>query len=460
MEQATFIDTHAHLDGERFNDDLDAVIQRAHAAGVHNIITVGCDIESSQASIKLSEGYPNIYAAVGIHPHEAEQATAAAMSHLEQLAQHERVVAIGEIGLDYYRNHGPYTQQHQALRKQIHLAQRCKLPIIIHDREAHADTLRIIKEENGGCNGGVFHCFSGDIAMAKQCVDLGFHLSFTGSITYPKNCDIRETINHIPLERILVETDCPYLAPQKWRGKRNVPAYVVNTAQQIAQIKQLSLDDIARITTQNAQRLFGIGTVDQANKIAYRIRNSLYLNITNRCTNSCIFCAKFRDFNVKGHHLKLDHEPDFAEVIAAIGDPTKYDEVVFCGYGEPLLRLQLVKQVAQWLKQHQAKVRINTDGQANLVHQRNIIPELKGLVDTISISLNAPDAEHYQQICRSTFGADGYASVRQFIKLAADTIPEVIASAVTVPGIDIAACASICHELGVKFRSRIYNKTD
>ncbi len=460
MEQATFIDTHAHLDGERFHDDLNDVIQRAHSAQVHDIITIGCDLESSQASINLSERYANIYAAVGVHPHEAAQVTPDIITQLALLAKHEKVVAIGEIGLDYYRNHCPHNQQQLAFRQQILLAQQCKLPIVVHDREAHADILQIIKEENAGCNGGVFHCFSGDLAMAKQCIELGFYLSFTGAITYPKNNEIREIIGHIPTEHLLIETDCPYLAPQQWRGKRNEPAYVVKTAEQIAQIKQLTLEDIARITTLNAHRLFGIGTVDQSGKIAYRIRNSLYLNITNRCTNSCIFCAKFRDFNVKGHQLKLDHEPDFTEVIAAIGDPTAYDEVVFCGYGEPLLRLELVKQLAHWLKQHQATVRINTDGQANLVYKRNILPELHGLVDEISISLNAPDAEHYQQICHSTFGVEGYSAVQQFIKLAAASIPKVIATAVTVPGIDIAACARICQEISVEFRPRIYNELD
>lgn len=458
MEQATFIDTHAHLDGERFQEDLDDVIQRACTAQVNNIITVGCDLESSRASVALSESYANIFATVGVHPHEAAQVTPDILTKLALLAKHEKVVAIGEIGLDYYRNRCPHDQQQLAFRQQINLAQQCKLPIVVHDREAHGDILQIIKEENGGCNGVVLHCFSGDLAMAQQCVELGFYLSFTGAITYPKNNEIREIISGIPTEHILIETDCPYLAPQQWRGKRNEPAYVVKTAEQIAQIKQLTLEDVARITTLNAHRLFGIGTVDQSSKIAYLIRNSLYLNITNRCTNSCTFCAKFRDFNVKGHQLKLDHEPDFAEVIAAIGDPTKYDEIVFCGYGEPLLRLDLVKQLASWLKQHQVTVRINTDGQANLVYQRNILPELQGLVDEISISLNAPDAEHYQHICRSTFGVEGYAAVKEFIKLATANIPKVVASAVTVPGIDIAACAQICQEIGVEFRPRIYNE--
>jgi len=454
----TLVDTHAHLDGERFLDDIDDVLQNAQDNGVETIITVGCDLASSQASVELSQRYSNVFATVGVHPHDAAHLTTEVIDRFKLLAKEPKVVAIGEIGLDYYRNRCPHDQQQSAFRQQIQLAHQCQLPIVVHDRDAHDDVMRILEEENAQQVGGVLHCFSGDLAMAKRCIEMGFYLSFTGTITYPKNEEIREIIHQIPTEHILVETDCPYLSPQNWRGKRNEPAYVVKTAEKIAEIKGLSLTDIARTTSLNAHALFGVGKVDQSTKIAYKIRNSLYLNITNRCTNSCVFCAKFRDFNVKGHQLKLDHEPDFDEIIAAIGDPTIYDEVVFCGYGEPLLRLELIKQLATWLKQKNTIVRINTDGQANLVHQRNILPELEGLIDEVSVSLNAPDAQHYQKICQSSYGEQGYESVKEFIRLAPRYIPEVIASAVTVPGIDIEACERIAKELGVEFRQRIYNE--
>jgi TatD DNase family protein len=458
MSHPSLVDTHAHLDGNRFADDLDQVIQRADDQGVHSIITVGCDLESSRASVELARTYPGIYATVGIHPHDAATVTPQVLDELAQLASDDKVVAIGEIGLDYYRNHCPHDQQQRAFRQQIALARQCQLPLVIHDRDAHDDVLTILHEEKADEIGGVLHCFSGDIEMAKACLDLGFYLSFTGTITYPKNDAIREVLKQVPTERILVETDCPYLAAQPWRGKRNEPAYVVKTAEMVAEVKGLTLTDVARITSLNAFELFGVGEVDQASKIAYRIRNSLYLNITNRCSNRCTFCAKFRDFNVKGHQLKLDHEPDFAEVVAAIGDPTGYEEVVFCGYGEPLLRLDLIKQVASWLKERGIQVRINSDGQANLVHQRNILPELEGLIDEISISLNAPNNSDYQRICQSCFGEQGYVALKEFIREAPRYIPKVVASAVTVPGIDIAACEQLATELGVEFRTRIYNE--
>nr|WP_320050439.1 TatD family hydrolase [uncultured Desulfuromonas sp.] len=458
MSHPALVDTHAHLDGSRFAEDLEQVIQRADDQGVHSIITVGCDLDSSRASVELAQRFSGIYATVGIHPHDAATVTPDVLNELAQLATADKVVAIGEIGLDYYRNHCPHDQQQRAFRQQIALARRCKLPVVIHDRDAHEDVLAILREEKADEVGGVLHCFSGDADMARACLDLGFYLSFTGTITYPKNDALREVLSQVPTERILVETDCPYLAAQPWRGKRNEPSYVVKTAEMVAEVKGLTYTDIARITSLNAFTLFGVGEVDQASKIAYRIRNSLYLNITNRCSNRCTFCAKFRDFNVKGHQLKLDHEPDFDEVISAIGDPEGYEEVVFCGYGEPLLRLDLVKQVATWLKERGITVRINSDGQANLVHQRNILPELEGLIDELSISLNAPNTTDYQRICQSCFGDEGYTSVKEFIRQAPSYIPKVIASAVTVPGIDIDACEQLAKELGVEFRTRIYNE--
>jgi TatD DNase family protein len=452
------VDTHAHLDSGQFRDDVDAVVARAREIGIGTILTVGCDLASSRTSLDLALRYDNIWASVGIHPHDAATVNAAALEELRQLAAQPRVVAIGEIGLDFYRDRSPRDVQRQAMRAQIRLARELGKPLIVHDRDAHAEVLTILREEGASEIGGVMHCFSGDLAFARECVALGFFVSFAGPLTYPANEALRAVAEGLPIDVTLVETDCPYLSPQPWRGKRCEPAYVRTTAAELARIKGLTLDDVARVTSLNAFRLFGIGTVDQSTRIAYVIRNSLYLNITNRCTNHCTFCAKFKGFTVKGHQLCLEHEPTAAEVIAAIGDPSKYDEVVFCGYGEPLLRLDLVKKVAVWLKARGKQVRINTDGQANLVHGRNILPELHGLVDILSVSLNAPDAATYQRICQSGFGEAGYRAILEFLRDAPRQIPTVVATAVTLPGIDIAACRRIAEELGVEFRERIFNE--
>ena len=455
---APLIDTHAHLDSGQYDSDRSTVLDRAREAGISHILTIGCDMESSRQSVALSMTDQMVYAAVGIHPHDAESMTPQILEELKRLSGEDRVVAIGEIGLDFYRDRSPREKQRQAFRQQIRLARDVGLPIIIHDRDAHDETLQILREENAGEIKGVMHCFSGDVELARACIDLGLHISFAGPLTYPKNDTLREVAQVIPTEHLLVETDCPYLSPQQYRGKRNEPAHVRHTAQKLAEIKGLTIEDISRITNLNAYDLFGIGEVDQSSRIAYRIRNALYLNITNRCTNACTFCAKFEDFVVKGHHLKLEKEPSVGEIKRAIGDPASYEEIVFCGYGEPLLRLEVVKEVAEWVKQKGCRVRINTDGQANLVHGRNVLPELDGLVDAVSVSLNAPDSETYQEICRSQFGRRSYDAVKDFLRLAPEHIPEVTASAVTLPGIDIAACRQVAEQLGVEFREREYNE--
>ena len=452
------VDSHAHLDGPRFSDEVAQVVVRAVTAGVTQMITVGCDLPSSRASVALAEEHAAVYAAVGIHPHDALTADTAAIEELRRLAGHPKVVAIGETGLDFYRDRAPREAQRTAFRAQIRLAREIGKPLIVHDREAHDEILAILREEHASEAGGVLHCFSGDVVMARACLELGFYISIAGPVTYPANEGLREVVRAVSADRLLVETDCPYLAPQSRRGKRNEPALVVETAAKIAAIKGLTLDDVARVTTLNAYTLFGVGAIDQTTRIAYTIRNSLYLNITNRCTNACTFCAKFKDFTVKGHQLRLTHEPSVAEVKQAIGDPTRFDEVVFCGYGEPLIRLDLVKEIAAWLHEKGVKVRINSDGQANLVHGRDILPELQGLVDSISVSLNAPDAATYQHWCRSRFGDAGYQALCDFLRAAPRYIPDVTASAVTLPGIDIAACRALAAELGVAFREREYNE--
>lgn len=452
------IDSHAHLDGNQYANDRDATIQRALENGISHILTVGCDLESSAASVALAIKHEEIYAAVGVHPHDASEISATSLQQLKELLARPKVIALGEIGLDFFRDRSPRDVQRDAFRKQIRLAREVGKPIIVHDREAHDEVLQILEEEQASEVGGVLHCFSGDVAMAKKCLELGFYLSFPGTITYPKNEATRDVVKAVPIDRMLVETDCPYLSPQKFRGKRNEPAYVRHTAEKVAEIKGLSMADVARVTSRNCFDLFGFGVVDQSTKIAYQIRDSLYLNITNRCTNSCIFCAKFNDFVVKGHELKLDHEPSAEEVKQAIGDPSRYSEVVFCGYGEPLLRLELIKEIAGWLQQQGIKVRINSDGQANLAHGRNILPELQGLIDSISISLNAANAADYQRLCQSSFGEQSYQAVKDFLQQALKFIPDVTATAVTYPGINISDCEQVAKNLGVQFRAREYNE--
>lgn len=251
------IDTHAHLQMKDYNNDRDEVIARAAAEGVDYIINASFDLPSSQQAVKLAEEYENLYAAVGVHPHDAKSLDDRTLEALRELSKHPKVVAIGEIGLDFYRDLSPRSIQKSAFEKQLRLAEDVGLPVIIHDREAHEDTLKILRQHSDQAR-GVMHCFSGDTNFADECIDMGLYISFTGPVTYPKSHQLREVVAHVPWDRFFVETDCPYLTPQFRRGKRNEPSYVKAVAKKIAEIRRTTFPETARRTTANAKALFGI----------------------------------------------------------------------------------------------------------------------------------------------------------------------------------------------------------
>lgn len=455
---AGLIDTHAHLTFPEFDSDRGEVLLRAREAGVECMIVIGAGVgmEGNERALELAKTDERLFAAVGVHPHDAEVVGNDFIARLEELAAGEKAVAIGEIGLDYHRKLSSADSQKKIFIEQLKLANRLGKPVIIHDRDAHDDVWKIVEDEMPA-NGCVFHCFSGDIAFAKRAVKAGFYISVPGVVTFHNARPLREVVAEIPLERIVLETDCPYLAPEPYRGKRNEPAYLTQVAKKIAEIKTLSAEDVARVTLLNAKRLFKLPGGELEPHIAYRIRNSLYLNITNRCNLACRFCPKFIDYEVKGYYLKLEHEPDVEEIFQAMGQPESYDEVVFCGYGEPTTRLEVLKVIAKRMKEKGVKrVRLNTDGLANLVYGRNVLPELAGLVDVVSVSINAPDAATYFKTCPSRFGETAYDEACKFIVEAKKHIPEVVATVVALPGLDVEACRRKAMELGVFLRIRDY----
>lgn len=440
---------------EAFEDDRDDVIGRADEAGVKYIINAGSDMESNVRSLELSEQYQNIYSAVGIHPHDSKILDDSAYNELKKWVKQPNVVAVGEIGLDYHYLNSPKGVQVEAFRRQIALANESGLPVIVHSREAKRDTLRVLREEMIE-NSGVLHCFSGDPDMAKKVMEHGFYISIAGPVTYKNAKIIAEVVRIVPDEFLLIETDAPYLSPVPKRGKRNEPAFIEHTARAIAEIRGVSYADIARITTHNAKRLFRIGEPARG-EIAYKIRDSLYLNITNKCTNRCRFCVRFRTNYVKGHNLRLEKEPTALQVIKAIKDPKDYKEVVFCGIGEPLMRLDVVKKVSKWIKEQGGKVRINTNGHGNLIHGKDILPELKGIVDSFSISLDAENKKKYNQACRPEFD-NAFEGVVSFIKEAKENFPEVQVTVVNIPLVDVEKCRALAKEMGVKFIVRNFNE--
>lgn len=448
------IDTHCHLDFKDFDGDRDAALERAKAAGIERVINVGSSLEGSRRSVALAKEYDMVYASVGIHPHDAKSLTPDVLVELKKLAASPKVVAIGEVGLDYYRNLSPRKEQIAAFETFIALAGELDLPLIVHARECGNEVIDMLKKaRQGAVVRGVMHCFSGDEGSLKKYLDLGLYVSFTCNITFKNAGSLRQTAKLVPVERLLLETDAPYLAPEGMRGKRNEPAYMVTLLDEWSRILGLSKEDIARITTHNANALFNLG-MDDPSRIAYKIRDSLYLNITNRCTNSCDFCVRSKTQFVKGHNLKLTGEPSPADVVKAVGDPKIYKEIVFCGYGEPTLRLDAIKAIASELKKKGARIRVVTNGHGDLINKRAIALELKGLVDSFSVSLNTDTESLYDKVCKPEFGPSSYAAVKKFIRSAVKAGMDVEATCLDLPGVDSGKCEEIARSLGARFRPR------
>lgn len=255
MYDAQLIDTHAHLHLAQFDNDRSEVLAGANAAGVERIVEVGYDLTSSRAAVALAEQHANVFAVVGIQPNYPDDGHDAGLAEIAHLAAHPKVVAIGEIGLDYYWEKASHDDQERLFRLQLNLAHKLELPVVIHSREAHADTVRILRDAAHG-QPGIMHSFSGDWAYAEACLEIGFMLSFSGPITFPKASALHEVVRRTPLERVLTETDSPYLAPHPHRGKRNEPAYVRLVAERIAALREQPVEAIAEAVWENANMVF------------------------------------------------------------------------------------------------------------------------------------------------------------------------------------------------------------
>ncbi len=252
------IDTHVHLNADQYEEDVEDVIERSREAGVTKMVVVGFDRKTITKAMELVEQYPFLYAVVGWHPVDAIDCTEEDLAWIESLAEHPKVVAIGEMGLDYHWDKSPKDIQQQLFRKQIQLAKRVKLPIVIHNRDATADVVRILEEEDAKEVGGIMHAFGGSVETAQQCIDMNFYISLGGTVTFKNAKAPKKIAAEIPLEKLLVETDAPYLTPHPYRGKRNEPFYVTLVAEEIARIKEISVEEVASVTTKNALNLFQI----------------------------------------------------------------------------------------------------------------------------------------------------------------------------------------------------------
>jgi TatD DNase family protein len=260
QQMLRLIDSHAHIQGKEYVGETEAVLERARQAGVEQIIVVGGagDMSSNTTAVALADSFPGVYATVGMHPHDAKDVGTEELARLKELAAHPKVIAVGETGLDYYYNHSPRDVQSRVFTRFVQMARETDLPIVVHERDAARDCAELLRSEGSGKVRGVIHCFTGDYAAARDYLELGFYISLSGIITF-KNADaLRSVVQRVPLDRMLVETDSPYLTPVPHRGKRNEPAYVRWVAETIAKIKTISIEDVARTTTRNVQDLFKI----------------------------------------------------------------------------------------------------------------------------------------------------------------------------------------------------------
>ena len=453
----TLVDSHAHLTTPRFAHDLPDIRARARDAGVRAILTAASNFLDSRRAVALAEKEEMVYAAVGVHPNEALALPVDWASQIEKLTRSEKVVAIGETGLDYYRASVPHEVQKKYFGEHIALALEVKKPLVVHSRNATADALRLIEEEGRGEARGVLHCFASGEEEAEKALELGLFLSFGGPLTYPKSRKGRRIFAALPERRILLETDSPYLPPQSARGRRTEPAHVAAVAAKAAGIRRLTAEDVALMTSRNVERLFGLGLDLPKGEIAYKIRNRLYLNITNSCPNACAFCARGRDFLVAGHELRLEKEPAVEDVIAAMGTPDQVEELVFCGYGEPTSRMDVLLRAAREAKARGLRVRLDTNGLGSLLNGRDIVPELREVVDAVSVSLCAARPAVYERICRPTRNG-AFAAANQFLRACARAFEEVTVTAVELRGVDTEAVRKLSQELGCRFKLRRHER--
>jgi TatD DNase family protein len=465
-----YIDSHAHLYAPEFSDDLHIVLERSRAAGIEAIVVPGTTSETSRKAVELAEAHEGIYACVGYHPHDAHTATPEALAEIAALARHPKVVAIGEIGCDYHYNFSPRDTQMEIFRAQLELAVDRDLPVVVHTRESLPEAIALVDDivarhpmwrtkcanphSHMAPPRGVFHCFTGDADQAWHLQSVGISVSYPGIVTF-KNSGVLDTIRSIGYDHILLETDSPYLAPVPHRGKRNEPSHLPLIAGTIAELLDESIVDIARTSRFNAKRLFGIGPPEKG-QIIYSLKNSLYLNITLRCSADCVFCDRKGEAIVKGYSLSIEREPTAAEMVEAIGDPARYDEIVFCGYGEPTVRLDVVKDVARKIKQHGGRVRLNTNGHGNILNGRDIVGELVGLVDAVSVSLNTADPKQYGELMRID-GERYHRAALDFATTCKKLIGSVVITVVDVPEVDIGRAQRLVEgELGLELRIRPY----
>ncbi len=454
-----FVDSYARLAHPRFDRDAQDVVRRAVDSGIEIVLSVGaanlCH-PSAERTLELAETHDCVHAAIGVHPKRAASLDRKLLDRMIRWLEHPKVVFVGGIGLDRSREDTGTDVQIEAFRTQLRLARDRGLPVAIHCRAAWRDLLRVLKEESGGRRyRGFLHDFTGSRRLSGEITGLGLLLSFSGAMASGHPHRFRELVGGLRLDQVLVETDAPY-HPMPASGKRSEPADAVFVASALAEAMDVTLDDIARNTVRNFRQLAGLALPRSGDVLVYQIRDRLYVNLTNRCTARCVFCRRESDPVASGYDLTLSREHSTSEYLAAIGDPGRYAEIVFCGFGEPTLRLGEMLEIARLAKSHGVRTRVNTNGHGNLIHGRNIAPELAACIDEVSVSIDTADPQTYARLVRPDFGPVSFQEVVDFIRACKGVIPLVTLTAVDIPAVDLDACRRLARDLGVEFRGREY----
>ncbi len=456
--EVAMLDSHAHLTDPRFQHDLDSVIRHAWDNNIRLIVLPGTTIEDSESARSICRSHPNCYWAAGVHPHNASSWNSTSSRVIERLVLESGVM--GEVGLDFHYDFSPKTDQLIALNAQLQIAEDVGCPIIFHCRNAYDDLLKLLKYRSNLTYRGVIHCFTGTYRQALDFVRLGYFISFGGMLTFKKMHDLRSVASQLPVDTLLLETDSPYLAPEPLRGKRNEPGFIPYIYDSMAELRHCTRDDLVRVNRTNLNRAFGLGNPAPRGTICYRIRDTLYLNITNRCLNRCRFCIRNQSEYYFGWHLVLDHEPSIAEILAEIDVHSGYREVCFCGFGEPLLRAEIVLRTARELKRRGISVRINTSANVDSDNIQTLCEQLAAVVDHIEVSLGDHDLQSFREICNPV--NDAGRAREQALEFIRNCLRfpgmKMTLSAVAAEGVDIEACRNLAVHLGAPFRVRQYQQ--
>jgi TatD DNase family protein len=418
------IDSHCHLNARHFDDDREDAIARAVSDGVTSFMNIGFDRESLRDTLELVEQYPFMFGAAGVHPHDAESLDDALEADVRQALDHPRMVAVGEIGLDFYRNLAPREVQEAVFKKMIAVAREKNKPIVIHCRDAFNEVLETLAAE-GTTYRGIFHAFSGSPEDAQRIFDLGFHVGIGGVVTY-RNARLSETVAAIPIEKIVLETDSPYLTPHPWRGKRNEPSFVAHVARTVAIVKGLSLEEVSRITTQNYLDAMGL-SAENLPRPVYRIDGAVYIE------------AALAE--------PADLDPIPAE---------DTDEAIIMGLVDPLDRLDHTLALATRAKEREWRVRLNATGMANHTAGRDVTPDLAGKVDEIVVVLFGTTLDLHNRLAHPAVTAEEWEIMRDFVRCSVAAGIDTVCEFVATPGFEPDPCRLFAKELGAQYDIRMY----